>query len=295
MQTIVITGASGFLGRACCAAFTSAGYSVRALVRNLDAQQYLQSVSDGGVYLASMPDRIDEKAFKGAVRAVIHCAYATTGGDQQAAQETNLAGTRRLRELTQRYAIPQFVFISSMAAHKAARSTYGVTKWQLEQEMTASSDTVVKPGTIIGPGGAFERVREMVRKLPAVPLLYGDRQLQTIWIEDVSAGIVEIVRRNVTGTIILAHPDTVSMREFYQKIADIELPGKMLIPVSGDLALCAVTVLERFGLRLPISSENLLGIKYLHRFDPLPDLRRLGLEPLNFQQSLDGLTGYSAG
>jgi hypothetical protein len=159
--------------------------------------------------------------------------------------------------------------------------------------MTAPSDSIVKPGTIIGQGGIFERTREMVRKLPIVPLLYGDRQLQTIWIEDVCTGIVETVRRSVTGTVILAHSETISMREFYRKITDIESPGKKLIPVSGDFSLRAVTMLERLGLRLPVSSENLLGIKYLHHFDSLPDQQRLGLNPLSFQQSLDLLTGHS--
>jgi nucleoside-diphosphate-sugar epimerase len=199
-----------------------------------------------------------------------------------------------LRELAQKHNVRQFVFISSMAAHLGAKSMYGLTKWQLEQEMTAPSDSIVKPGTIIGQGGIFERTFEMIRKLPAVPVLYGDRQLQTIWIEDVCAGILETVRQSVTGTVILAHSETILMREFYRHIADIESPRKRLIPVSGDLALLAVTMLERVGLRLPISSENLQGMKYVHRFDPLPDLQRLGLKPLSFRQSLDLFTRHSA-
>jgi len=157
MQTILITGASGFLGKACCAAFTSAGCSVRALVRDVGAQDYLQPVAQGGIFRANLPDSIDEAAFQGEVRAVIHCAYTTTGSSKQTTRETNLTGTRRLRELAQRHNVRQFVFISSMAAHLGARSMYGLTKWQLEQEMTAPSDSIVKPGTIIGQGGIFER------------------------------------------------------------------------------------------------------------------------------------------
>jgi nucleoside-diphosphate-sugar epimerase len=293
MQTVLITGASGFLGRACCAAFTSAGYSVHALVRNADAHQDLQPIARGGIYTANLPDYIDEAAFYG-VQAVIHCAYTTTGSDQKITHETNLTGTRRLRELSQQHGVPQFIFISSLAAHAGARSAYGITKWQLEQEMTAPSDTIVKPATIIGPGGIFERTREMIRKLPIVPVLYGNRQLQTIDIADACTGLIEIVRRGISGTVILAHPETVSMQEFYRKIAAIESPRKILIPVSGDLALLAVTALENLGLQLPISSENLLGIKHLHHFDPLPEIQRLGLTPRSFQQSLDLLTARSA-
>jgi hypothetical protein len=45
-------------------------------------------------------------------------------------------------------------------------------------------------------------------------------------------------------------------------------------------------MLERIGLKPPITSDNLLGIKHLHQFDPVPDLARLGLQPLSFHESL---------
>jgi uncharacterized protein YbjT (DUF2867 family) len=199
-----------------------------------------------------------------------------------------------LRELARQHGVRQFIFISSMAAHPAARSVYGTTKWQLEQELTAPSDTIVKPATIIGYGGVFERTRALIRKLPVVPVLYGGRPLQTVWIGDVCAALVEIVQRGISGPAILAHPETVSMQDFYRSIADVDSPGKTLVPVSGDIALLAVTALEKFGLQLPLTSENLLGIKYLHYFDPLPDMQRLSLTPLSFQRSLARLTARSA-
>jgi hypothetical protein len=45
-------------------------------------------------------------------------------------------------------------------------------------------------------------------------------------------------------------------------------------------------MLEGIGLKPPITSDNLLGIKHLHQFDPVPDLARLGLQPLSFHESL---------
>ena len=54
----------------------------------------------------------------------------------------------------------------------------------------------------------------------------------------------------------------------------------------GDLALFGIRLLEQIGLKPPITTDNLLGIKYLHQFDPVDDLARLGLKPLSFQESL---------
>lgn len=49
MEIVVITGASGFPGRAYCAAFTSAGYSVYALVRKPAAHEPLRP-AQGGIF-----------------------------------------------------------------------------------------------------------------------------------------------------------------------------------------------------------------------------------------------------
>src|ERR1017187_6884812 len=75
--TVLITGAAGFLGRACCAAFTLAGFQVRALVRNPAASTDLQPVSQGGIFRCDLPDAIDERALEGEPRALVHCAYET--------------------------------------------------------------------------------------------------------------------------------------------------------------------------------------------------------------------------
>ena len=72
-QTVLITGATGFLGRAACAAFTAAGFQVRALVRNPAAAADLQPVAQGGIFRCDLPDVIDERALDGGARALIHC------------------------------------------------------------------------------------------------------------------------------------------------------------------------------------------------------------------------------
>src|SRR6266487_3942886 len=73
---ILVTGANGFLGRHCCEAFTAAGFAVRALVRRPEASRDLRSVAPGGIFHCDLPAGIDECAFQGEVRAIIHCAHA---------------------------------------------------------------------------------------------------------------------------------------------------------------------------------------------------------------------------
>ena len=292
--TVLITGAAGFLGRACCAAFTLAGFQVRALVRNPAASTDLQPVSQGGIFRCDLPDAIDERALEGEPRALVHCAYETRSASPGQARRTNLTGTEALVRLGRESGIRQLVFVSSMAAHEGAASAYGRTKYELEKLFDAAEDTVIKPATIVGDGGVFQRTREMLRRLPVLPLFYAERSLQTIWIEDACQGMVQTVERSIGGTVLLAHPQSTPLREFYAGVAAADGIRLNVCPFPGDLALFAIRMLERLGLRPPISSDNLLGIKYLRQFDPVADLARLGLQPLSFPESVQRLMGRAS-
>ena len=285
-QTVLITGAAGFLGRAACEAFTAAGFEVRALVRNPSAAAGLQPIARGGIFRCDLPDVIEERALAGGARALIHAAYETRSASAEQARRTNVKGTEALIRLGRESGVRQLVFVSSMAAHEGAASVYGKTKHELEKLFDRAADTVIKPATIVGAGGVFQRTREMLRRLPVLPLFYADRRLQTIWIEDICQGLVQSVERSLGGTLLLAHPESTPMREFYQAIAAVDGIRLKACPFPGDLALFGIRLLEQIGLKPPITTDNLLGIKYLRQFDPVDDLARLGLKPLSFRESL---------
>ena len=281
-----MSGATGFLGRAACIAFTNAGYTVRALVRRPSSGVHLQSVARGGVFIAKLPGEVDLNAFAGRVDAVIHCAYSTHAGSQLSTEAINLRGTRQLRDLSMARGVTRFVFISSMAAHQGARSIYGCTKWILEMEMTSAADTILRPGTVIGRGGIFVRTLGLIRRLPIVPLLYADACLQFIDVGDVVQALLTIVGEQISGTLQLAHPETITIRTLCEGIMALDGSRKPLLPLPGGLALLGVSLAEKLGLFLPITSDNLLGLKHLQYSDPRADLARLKLQPLSFEESL---------
>ena len=283
-DTVAITGAAGFLGRACCKAFTDAGFRVRALVRNPECAAGLPDAMR-----CNLPDEIDPHAFEGGVRALVHCAYETRSASAEQARRTNVAGTEALLTRARESGVRQLLFVSSMAAHERARSVYGCTKLELEKQFTGAHDTVIKPGVILGRGGLFQRTREMAGKVPVLPLFYGGGELQTVWIDDICAAIVRAVERELTGTLAIAHPDPVPMAEFYRGIAALDGKHPKLVALPGDLALLGIRMLEGLGMKPPISSDNLLGIKYLHRFDTRADLERAGVRALSFAESLKRL------
>ena len=215
--------------------------------------------------------------------------HETRSATQEQARRTNIRGTEALVRLARQAGVGQLVFVSSLSAHAEAGSYYGRTKHELENLFQQTGDSVVRPATIIGPGGVFERVRDMIRKLPVIPLFYQDHTIQTIWIDDVCNALVRVIEDSVGGVTIAAHPEAIPMRDFYSAIADLDRRSITFCPFPGDLALIGTRVLERLGVRPPISSDNILGVKYLRYCNPGDDLQRLGIQPLSFRESLDKL------
>ena len=261
-KKVIVTGASGFLGSALCQHLTDAGYRPVPLTR---AQYNLE----GGVDAAFLHDAY----------AVVHCAW------DMSAQNKNVQGSLTLSRACREKGV-QFIFISSMAAHEAARSTYGRTKLEVERGL-GTQDCIIKPGTIIGNGGLFLRTLRLAQTLPALPLFYKKTaKLQTIYVDDLCQAIVHAVEHRSSGSFAIAHKDTVSIQDFYTKIAALSGKHPWLVSMPGSIALLVTRCAEMLGLRLPITSDNLLGLKYIHYFDTQESCKALNINPLSFDESL---------
>ena len=117
--TIMVTGANGFIGRAACAHLRATGWSVRGLVRTLDAETAARAdflpVGD----LATIDDRALANAMRG-VAIVVHLAarvhrlHDPMRGSLAAMRRVNVDVTRRLARAAMAAGATHFVFASSV-------------------------------------------------------------------------------------------------------------------------------------------------------------------------------------
>ena len=292
---IAVTGATGFIGRNLSNHFARHGWEVRALVRDTEARPWAEQ----GVksFECVLPDEIDSAALRDA-SAVIHCAYVTRHKDLAEARRVNEAGTQRMIEICRAAGVPRFVFISSQSAHDGALSYYGQSKRAVELRLTSGRDLVIRPGLVLGPGdaGLFARMCETLRHSAVIPLFGGGRQpLQTVHIDDLCDALLAAILKDLTGTFTVAEPDPIPMRDFLSALAGRLGRRPLFLPVPMAPALAVFRAIELLRIRLPVSSENLLGLKQMRADDTQRDLATLGIRARTALESLNDLFTRTGG
>ncbi|KAA9156898.1 NAD-dependent epimerase/dehydratase family protein [Microbacterium lushaniae] len=204
---VLVTGASGFLGRAVTTELVAAGHSVRTLQRR-------SSGVDGATdVLGSITTPADiERAIDG-VEGVVHlAAKVSLAGAASEFHDVNVAGTRALLDAAERAGASRFVQVSSPSVAYAgaalagvgaepadparARGDYARTKAEAElialgRDSPSMRVVAVRPHLVWGPGDT-QLIARIVERARAgrLPLLNGGTALiDTTYIDNAATGI----------------------------------------------------------------------------------------------------------
>jgi nucleoside-diphosphate-sugar epimerase len=272
---VAITGAHGFIGSALCQTLTDGGHAVSRWVRNSKKPE--DKTFD-------MPDNITPALFEDKPDWVIHAAYVTQFKTAKQTWEANIKGSMRLFELAEAHGA-KILFLSSLSAHPDALSIYGRSKFQLESTLNLNKHVVVKPGVVIGPGGLFLRMIRLLQRLRFSVLFWGGSQpLYGVALDDLTAVCRHLIEQDAVGKVHVMEAAARTVKHFYQALmCALELKPRML-SLPGDISLFAVQQLEKMRIYLPISSENLLGLKQACLFTA--DVEKIGLSPKNVEQAI---------
>lgn len=181
-MTILVTGASGFIGSFICSEGLEKGFDVWAGMRRTSSSQYLKDERlrfaelDLGNYEKLCEQLRKHKAEMGGKGwdYVVHAAGATKSLKREGFFKTNTEGTKNLvRALIAEDMVPRrFVFVSSLSIFGAIReqpypyqpilttdtpvpnTAYGESKWQAEQFLQTVEDfpyVILRPTGVYGP------------------------------------------------------------------------------------------------------------------------------------------------
>jgi nucleoside-diphosphate-sugar epimerase len=270
---ILVTGATGFVGRALCVALLAKGYRVTAMVRRADA-----SLPDGIVswVVPELPDLAPDAAQRLAgIDMVMHAAgraHMLEDNDRDplaAFRRVNTEGTLSLARAAASAGVQRFIFVSSIGVsgshsrNHAFRaedppqpdSSYAQSKWEAEQALThlqsATGMTVllVRPPMIYGPAapGNFALLARLVAKGWPLPL-GGLRAPRSFVALD---NVVDLLTHMVShpnppgGVYLVADARITTTTQFIRAMANGMGQKCSLIPVPAGLLLALASLVGR--------------------------------------------------
>lgn len=308
MKKVLVTGANGFLGSWVTRALVNEGHEVYALVRPKSDVSELDGVNCKYIHGDVTDVHSLLEAFKG-MDSVFHLAgvIAYKRSQRPLMDKVNVEGTANVVSVCREYKIRRLVYLSSVVAIGGGFSTddvlnensvynlkdlnlgYFETKHEAEKIVKKACDkheidaVILNPATIYGAGDAKKGSRKMQLKVAQGKLkFYTSGGVNVVAVEDVVDGILRAWKNGKSGERYILAGENILIKDLFAMIAaeagvqppSLELPGGLLhgLGAVGDL-------MEKVGLKGPLSKENAYTATMYHWFDSTKAQQELGFKP----------------
>jgi dihydroflavonol-4-reductase len=322
-STVLVTGATGFLGSAIGAALRARGHAIRALARPSSPRTNLNAADV--VYEGDLRDRASLAAALKGARFLFHAAadYRLWARNPNEIERNNFEGTRLVMEEALSAGVERIVYTSSVATLKltdGAAATednalpegegigvYKRSKVAAERLVEAMIQrdglpaVIVNPSTPIGPRDVRPTptgriiVEAASGRMPA----FVDTGLNLAHVDDVAAGHVAALERGRIGERYILGGDNVYLADMLADIArvvgrrppTVRLPRTLLYPLAyGAEALASLRGIEPF-----ITMDGLRMARHHMFFDDSKARRELGYVSRPYREGLvDAIAWFRA-
>lgn len=273
LQKVLVTGASGFLGRRVVEVLVQKGYPVRALIRKLSNTKKLEECG-AEIFYGDVADRESLGAAIRDVEMVVHAA-ADTAGTERDGEWSTIRGTENVLEFCRQDGIRKLIYISSCAVYGVAdfgkgeiikedgslerfpekRGFYSWSKLKADQIVDKAIKEgelpifSLRPGTIWGPGGEVFT--------PMMGFSLGDRLfavigngkfvLPFVYIDNLVEAIVRgIESQNTAGGVYnVVDPERITKRDYMNSLIRKIHPRASCLYIPYFLLYVTVSIQEK--------------------------------------------------
>lgn len=217
---LLLTGATGTVGRALLAPLLDAGTPVRCLVR--DPRRLGPDRVRVQIALGDLGDHLSFRHALRGVDTVVHLASVIRDQPHGSIEELSGVATWRLVQAAERAGVRRFVFFSTLGASTRSRARLMRAKAVAERAVEASSleHTVFAPSIIYAPSDPYLRLLHRMSWLPVMAIPgSGAAAFQPISADDVAACVMAALPGGPAATAAanaryeLAGPQTLTHRE----------------------------------------------------------------------------------
>jgi len=259
LNSVLVTGAGGFIGRALCAKILAEGWQVRGTLRSeSDASQLPDGVETVSIGSIDSDTKWDD-ALTGIdpvvhLAARVHVMYDGSSDPLTEYRKVNVEGTKCLAIEAAKAGVKRFIYISSIKVNGEGRAAayteddeeapvdyYGLSKWEAEQKLHKISDktgmetVILRPPLVYGPRvkANFLRLVSLVKYGIPLPFRYIKNRRSFIYIGNLIDAIITcITNPNAAGkTYLVSDGEDVSTPELIRRIGVASGRRALLLPV----------------------------------------------------------------
>ena len=291
---ILVTGATGQIGKALVARLVREGLPVRVLLPARGGKPIRVKLPiEVSIVAGSIHDAETLHQAMIGVHTIFHLASAQWWGRRRDLERVDLQGTRSLVTAARSARIGRMVVMSHLGAAPSSAFTLMRVKGQVEEitRVSGLAYTIFRSGIVFGPEDSF--VNGIARLLRANPVLYlqpgqGEGLLHPIFISDLVEVMVQSMENlnTIDQTLEIGGPEYITYNEMVRTVMRVTGAQRMLVSVPPYLLRTLTGLMNRFVPRWPMTPQW-LDILASNRTAPLGNMFDLfGVHPVRFEDTI---------
>jgi len=293
---ILVTGATGFIGRVLVRQLTETGQQVRVLLRPSPKSPRLPKGVPVEVAVVALNDERGLRAALRGVNHIYHLASATSQGRGGNLFTTDIEGTRTLAQVAASAEIERFIYLSHVGSDRASAFPVHKAKGIAEEHIRKSGvpHTIIRSTVIFGPEDHFTtNLSRLIRVSPGILPIPGDGRtlLQPLWVEDLVTCLIWALQNPdmVNETYNIGGGEYFTLRQILETVMDVIHTRRLIVPISPPYMRALFVTLDALtpGFNIPTYWIDYVAVNRTVPVENLP--RTFGLMPARFAYRLNYL------
>lgn len=294
---LLITGATGYIGRHLVARLVERGERPRCLVRDIKRAERILPADKVELVLGATTQPASLAAAVRNIETIVHAAFVTADHKQVVSNEyekTNVEGTANLIRAAKAAGVKRIVEISGLGTKPDKPGSYMQGRYLAEKMLVDSGLdwTIIRPSVLFGKDAPFIKgLADLIRTAPVLPLIGGGKTMfQPIYVEDVITVIIKVLEdpaRTNSHIYTIGGPAYYSFSQVFDILLKAMHKSRFKVYAPTPFVGIGAAVMEAVLPKPPLTSAAMT----LFTFDNITDLksveRDFGFTPMSFPRYME--------